>query len=126
VSKAAAEHAGQSDKNGQRKMLTVIEVLPPRTVCSETYLVVDAFDSQREAENLADYLRTKFARYLIWQATPTQNISKSCFMFLPVVDLSKKPVDSDLYTYFGLDEASVNEIEAKMKPILQVGDSGAN
>lgn len=126
VSKAAAEHAGQSDKNGQRKMLTVIEVLPPRTVCSETYLVVDAFDSQREAENLADYLRTKFARYLIWQATPTQNISKSCFMFLPVVDLSKKPVDSDLYTYFGLDEASINEIEAKMKPILQVGDSGAN
>ena len=47
-------------------------------------------------------------------------------MFLPVVDLSKKPVDSDLYTYFGLDETSINEIEAKMKPILQVGDSGAN
>lgn len=66
VSKAAAEHAGQSDKNGQRKMFTVIETLPPQTVCSETYLVIDAFDSQEQAENLADYLRTKFARYLIW------------------------------------------------------------
>lgn len=77
VSKAAAEHAGQSDKNGQRKMLTVIEVLPPQTVCSETYLVVDSFDSRQKAENLADYLRTKFARYLIWQATPTKTSRKA-------------------------------------------------
>ena len=117
ISKAAAEHAGQSDKNGQRKMLTVIEILPPKTVCSETYLVVDAFDNQVEAENLAAYIRTKFVRYLIWQATPTQNISKSCFAFVPAIDLSKAPTDEELYSYFGLDEDSVQEIETKIKPM---------
>ncbi len=120
VSKAAAEHAGQSDKNGQRKMLTVVEVLPPGTVCSETYLVVDAFDSCESAVNLAAYLRTKFARYLIWQATPTQNISKGCFQFVPAIDLSEKLDDSMLYEMFGLDEDSRNEIESKMK---LMGDS---
>ena len=117
ISKAAAEHAGQSDKNGQRKMLTVIEILPPKTVCSETYLVVDAFDSQAGAENLAAYIRTKFVRYLIWQATPTQNISKSCFAFVPAIDLSKAPTDEELYSYFGLDEDSMREIETKIKPM---------
>lgn len=126
VSKAAAEHAGQSDKNGQRKMLSVVEVLPPQTVCSETYLVVDAFDSEQQADILADYLRTKFARYLIWLATPTQNISKSCFAFLPVIDFTNRPNDADLYRQFNLDDSSVNEIEAKMKSMPQAGDSDAD
>lgn len=115
ISKAAAEHAGQSDRNGQRKMLTVIEVLPPNTVCSETYLVVDSFDDQDVAENLAAYLRTKFVRYLIWQATPTQNISKGCFAFVPVIDLGKTPTDSDLYKKFELSDESIEEIETKIK-----------
>ena len=126
ISKAAAEHAGQSDKNGQRKMLTVIEVLPPQAVCSETYLVVDAFDDEGEANNLAEYLRTKFARYLIWQATPTQNISKSCFMFVPAINLKEPPSDQALYKHFRLDQESVQEIERKMKPMPQIGDSDAD
>lgn len=126
VSKAAAEHAGQSDKNGQRKMLTVIEVLPPGTVCSETYLVIGSFDSKTAANNLATYLRTKFARYLIWQATPTQNISKSCFAFVPVVDLSKPLTDEFLYKAFGLDKTAVEEIESKIKPMPNAGDSNVS
>ena len=125
ISKAAAEHAGQSDKNGQRKMLTVIEVLPPNTVCSETYLVADAFDTREEAENLAAYIRTKFVRYLIWQATPTQNISKGCFAFVPDVNLGCTPTDEKLYEFFGLSDDLIAEIESKMKPFPQAGDSSA-
>ena len=123
ISKAAAEHAGQSDKNGQRKMLTVIEVLPPKTVCSETYLVVDAFETREEAEDLASFIRTKFVRYLIWQATPTQNISKGCFAFVPNVDISVAHTDKALYDLFGLDDDDIEEIESKMKPMTQSGDS---
>ena len=120
VSKAAAEHAGQSDKNGQRKMLTVIEELPPKTVCSETYLVIDSVPDKQTADNLLSYIKTKFVRYLIWQATPTQNISKGCFMFVPDFDLSEKPTDERLYAYFGLTEHEIEEIEKKIKPHGQV------
>lgn len=115
VSKAAAEHAGQSDKNGQRKMLTVIEVLEPGTVCSETYLVVNVFEDKEEAENFADFLRTKFARFLIWQATPTQNISKSCFMFVPQTVYRNKPSDEEQYDQYGLNESEINYIESTIK-----------
>ena len=125
ISKAAAEHAGQSDKSGKRKMLTVIEVLPPKTVCSETYLVVDAFDDEQSARNLEAYIKTKFVRYLIWQATPTQNISKSCFMFVPVVNLDKTPSDAQLYKQFDLSDEEVSEIEAKMKDFPVKGDEDA-
>ncbi|WP_270200839.1 Eco57I restriction-modification methylase domain-containing protein [Bifidobacterium pseudocatenulatum] len=115
VSKAAAEHAGQSDKNGQRKMLTVIEVLGPGAVCSETYLVVDAFDSQDDATCLASYLRTKFVRFLIWQATPTQNISKSCFMFVPKLNSCGQISDDMLYERYGLNAKQINYIESTIK-----------
>lgn len=115
VSKASAEHAGQADRNGQFKMLARIEVLEPATVCSETYLVVDALESQKEAEALAKYLRTKFARFLIWQATPTQNISKGCFIFLPKIDLSEEISDTILYQQYGLDEDEINYIESLMR-----------
>lgn len=125
VSKAAAEHAGQSDRNGQRKMLTVIESLPPNSVCSETYLVVDAFDSEQEANNLVGYLRTKFARYLIMQATPTQNISKGCFIFVPNVSLKTSISDEKLYSMFELSEDDIKEIETKMKDMPSVGEKDA-
>ncbi len=115
ISKAAAEHAGQTDKQGLRKMLTVIEVLPPKTVCSETYLVVDAFDSEREAKRLAEYLRTRFVRFLIWQATPTQNISKGCFMFVPWLDDGQAVDDKSLYEYFGLTDEETRYIESTIK-----------
>ena len=121
ISKAAAEHAGQSDKNGQRKMLTVIETLPPQTVCSETYLVVDAFASETEARNLEKYLRTRFVRYLIWQATPTQNISRSCFCFVPKMPLDTDVSDKKLYELFKLDATDIQEIEAKIK-MMPEGD----
>lgn len=118
ISKSSAEHAGQSDKNGLRKILTVIEMLEPGEICSETYLVVDAFDSKELAENLAAYLRTKFVRYLIWQATPTQNISKGCFAFVPDIDLPTRPTDEFLYDMFDLSHEDRTEIESKIKPIV--------
>ena len=115
VSKASAEHAGQSDRNGQRKILTVVEVLPPGSVCSETYLVIDSFSSEKEAERLAGFLRSRFARYLIWQATPTQNISKSCFMFVPQLCAGQGVDDNSLYDYFGLSGDQRSVIESLIK-----------
>ncbi len=124
VSKASAEHAGQSDKNGQRKILTVVETLPPDCVCSETYLVVDAFNDKQKALRLESYLRTKIVRFLIWQATPTQNISKSCFQFVPIQDFSKPWTDEELYAKYGLTDEEIAFIESMIKP-MDLGDSNA-
>lgn len=68
VSRVFYEHAGKADKNGQCRVLSILRMLPPKTICTETYIVVDYFDSQEEAENLQKYLQGKFARFLILQA----------------------------------------------------------
>ena len=53
----------------------------------------------------------------------TQNISKGCFAFVPDIDLSKAPTDEMLYDHFELDADAIQEIETKIKPMPQAGDT---
>lgn len=67
ISRLSAEHAGQPDKNGQFKILSTMEKIPPKTICSETYLVAGSFDTEDEADNFMTYLKTKLTRFLLAQ-----------------------------------------------------------
>ena len=40
TSKASYDHAGQPDSKGKRKVFSKLEIIPPKTVCSQTYFVV--------------------------------------------------------------------------------------
>ncbi|WP_158567864.1 hypothetical protein [Collinsella sp. AM17-1] len=40
------DHAGRADKEGKRKVLSVMNILEPGTICTETYLVYGAYDSK--------------------------------------------------------------------------------
>ena len=102
VSKVTTEHAGVPDKDGRMRVLAVVEVLPPQTVCSESYLVTGSFDTENEAANLADYLRTKFVRFLMVQMLASMNMSKSTFSFVPVQDFSQAWTDDALYEKYSL------------------------
>ena len=46
MSKASAEHAGQTDANGRKRIVSRLEVLPPYTICTESYLLLDTKVSQ--------------------------------------------------------------------------------
>ena len=62
ISYLSAEHAGQPDKSGKFKVLSTMEILQPKYVCTETYLLAGWFDNEKEANNLLRYLKTKFVR----------------------------------------------------------------
>ena len=64
LSYLSAEHAGQPDKNGQFKVLSTMELLPPGHICTETYLLAGWFDTETEAANLLTYLKTRFLQSL--------------------------------------------------------------
>lgn len=117
VSRVFYEHGGKVDKNGQRRVLSILEVLNPGEVCTETYIVVDSFSSEIEANNLWAYLKTKFARFLILQATSSIMITRNCFMFVPIQDFSIAWTDEMLYNKYGLNEEEVFFIESMIKPM---------
>lgn len=79
MSKASAEHAGQTDANGRKRIVSRLEVLPPYTICTESYLLLDIFDNEEEAQNLKKYIRTCFTRFLLASILITQNIVRDKF-----------------------------------------------
>lgn len=122
VSRVFFEHAGKVGRDGQARVLSVLEVLGPKEVCSETYLVVNSFETRDEAINLYNYLKTKFARFLILQACTSIMIAKNSFCFLPTQDFSKLRTDIELYNKYGLTDEEITFIESMIKPMALGGD----
>jgi hypothetical protein len=117
VSKTSSEHAGQTDKQGRRRVLSRIEVMPPGSVATGSYLVVGPFASRDEAVNAANYLRTRFARFLISTVLLTQNMTRSSYDFVPDRDFRRAWTDEDLFEQYGLTAGDIELIESQIKPI---------
>jgi site-specific DNA-methyltransferase (adenine-specific) len=117
MSKVSSEHAGQPDKNGQMRVISIIDVLPPEVVCTETYLVVGSFEDLVQAENLTKYMKTRFFRFLLQQSLYSQNISKEKFQFIPVENWDEEWTDEKLYAKYGLNEEEIAFIESMIRPM---------
>jgi site-specific DNA-methyltransferase (adenine-specific) len=117
LSKTSSEHAGQTDKDGMKRVFSRIEVMPPGSVATESYLIVGPFDSKLEAESAASYLRTRFARFLVSSILLTQNITKAMFEFLPIPNFSEVWTDDLLYQLYELEAADIVLIERTIKEI---------
>ena len=117
MSYLSAEHAGQPDKNGMFRVLSTLEILPPASICTETYLLAGCFQTEQEAINLKQYLSTKLVRFLIGQVAVSQHITRGCFSFVPVQDFSKPWTDAELYAKYGLSGVEITFIESMIKPM---------
>lgn len=125
ISYLSAEHAGQPDKNGQFKVLSTMEILPPGYVCTETYLLAGCFDTENEAQNMLKYLKTKFVRFLVGQVAVSQHITKSCFNYVPIQDFSKSWIDEELFAKYNLTQEEIDFIESMIKPMDIGGETDA-
>ena len=66
MSKTSAEHAGEPDKSGRYRVFTSsTQVAPPNMICTHSYFVIGAFDDEIHANNLLNYLKTSFVRFLV-------------------------------------------------------------
>ena len=117
VTRIMREHAGEPDKNGQFSVLATVKVLRPKEVCTDSYIVGGCFDSMSEAKNLAGYLQTKFARFLILQAAASINLSRTTYQFVPMQDFSKPWTDKELYRKYKLTKDEIDFIESMIKPM---------
>lgn len=127
ISKTSSEHAGQTDKQGQKRVLSRVEVLEPNWVCSESYLVVNVYKNREPAIKLSNYLHTRFLRFLLSTVLLTQNISRGMFSFVPLQDFTEKSdidwsrpipeIDQQLYKKYGLTQEEIDFIERMIKPM---------
>jgi site-specific DNA-methyltransferase (adenine-specific) len=90
--------------------------LAPGSACTFTYLVAGVFDTKTEAKNYADFLTTKFVRFLVLQRKSTQHVRPDRFLFVPQLDMKQKWTDEKLYEHFGLTKSEREYIEAIIHP----------
>ena len=117
TSKSSSEHAGQVDKNGQRRVLSLSGVIPLGSVVTETYILLGAYDTEQEARNCFSYVVTRFFRFLIAVRSSAQDLARSAYSFVPIQDFSRAWKDQDLYGKYELTGDEIAYIEKLIRPM---------
>ena len=92
------------------------------SVSTETYLCVGPFVTEDEAQNVRQYMATRFVRFLILLRKPTQHATKEVYSFVPVQDFSQRWTDEKLYKKYGVTEEEIAFIEKMVRPMELDGD----
>lgn len=75
------------------------------------------FKTKKEAERLAQYLRTRFVRFLVSQLSFSQDITKERFLFVPVLNMTTQWTDELLNRRYGISKDEIAFIESKIRPM---------
>jgi site-specific DNA-methyltransferase (adenine-specific) len=102
-------------------------IAPPNTCCTETYLAVGGNSSlnEKSAKNMADYLHTRFVRFLISLRKATQHGVAKVYQFVPQQDFLELWSDEKLYAKYGITEEEQAFIESMIRPMELGGDEDA-
>lgn len=111
------DHAGSPGSDGRRRIFSKIDVLPPKTICTETYLVIGAYKNQSQATNLVGYMKTRFFRFLVGQFMYSHHITKDAYSFVPVLNMETEWTDEKLYKKYDLTKDEISFIESKIRPM---------
>jgi hypothetical protein len=117
TSKSSSEHAGQVDRNGMRRVLSLSGLLPPGSVMTETYILIGSYDTKMEAENCLSYVTTKFFRFLVASRSSAQDLARSAYAFVPLQDFNRPWDDDALYKKYNLAPNEIDFIESTIRPM---------
>lgn len=93
-------------------------IAKPGEICSESWLVAGAFETEEEVKSFKSYLLTKTVRFLLLQTVVSQNITKKNYCFIPDLGSYKGAyTDEQLLQMWGLDQDDWNLINSKIGEI---------
>ena len=105
------------EDNGQVLRMSQTFIAEPKSVVTESYVVIDAFKNRVEAENCMSYIKTKFLRFLCQPTIVSPDVSNRTFDLVPLQDFSHPWTDEMLYQKYGLTDEEVTFIESMIRPM---------
>lgn len=121
-SRSGHEHAGNPGADGARRVLAKTVILPPGTICTETYLVIGSYSTKEHAQNLLAYMKTRFFRFLMSLFMYSHGITKDTYAFIPILDMGTRWTDEKLYRRYELTQEEITFIESKIRPMENGND----
>jgi site-specific DNA-methyltransferase (adenine-specific) len=92
-------------------------VAAPPSACTQSYLVVSPFRSERAANSFASYYRTRFFRFLVSLRKITQHALRSTYSWVPQQSWDKTWTDEHLYKKYGISEIEIEFIDSIVRPM---------
>ncbi len=92
-------------------------VAGPPSACTQSYLVVSPFQSERAARSFASYYRTRFFRFLVSLRKITQDALRSTYSWVPQQAWNRTWTDAMLYEEYGLSKKEITFIESIIRPM---------
>ncbi|MBR4791480.1 MAG: Eco57I restriction-modification methylase domain-containing protein [Treponema sp.] len=89
----------------------------PNTISTETYIMNGPYKTKNEAENVCEYIKTKFFHFLVGLLKNTQHTTQTVYQFVPLQDFSKSWTDEELYAKYKLSPEEINFIESMIRPM---------
>lgn len=89
----------------------------PNSCSTETYLVVGPFKDEKTCKNVANYMRSKFLRFLVLLLKPTQHVTQKTYDLVPVQNFDELWTDEMLYKKYGITEEEIEFIDSLIRPM---------
>jgi site-specific DNA-methyltransferase (adenine-specific) len=92
-------------------------VAAPPSACTQSYLTVSPFRSERAAKSFASYYRTRLFRFLVSPRKITQDALRSTYSWVPQQSWDKTWTDELLYEKYGITKAEIVFINSMIRPM---------
>ena len=96
---------------------------PPPSVATQTFLAF-CVESEKEAQSVESYYRTKFFRHLVSLRKITQDALRPMYSWVPMQPWDRQWTDKELYEKYGLTQKEIDYIEAVIRPMEPAEASG--
>ncbi len=104
-------------KDGKSNVTTKVKIVMPGEVVTETYIIIDYYQSLEAAENCAQYICSKFVRFLISLTLSSMHIVRANFQFVPIQSFNEPWSDEKLHKKYGLTEEEIAFIDSMIRPM---------
>lgn len=99
-------------------VLTNMFIIEPGSVCIDSYIVVNSFDTEMEAMHFLGYMKTKFFRFMLSLRVSGIDISKDKFAWVPDLPDYTHPIDDNfIYLHLGMSDVDRNYIDVRIREL---------
>jgi site-specific DNA-methyltransferase (adenine-specific) len=92
-------------------------VAAPPSACTQSYLTVSPFRSERAAKSFASYYRTRLFRFLVSLRKITQHALRSTYLWVPQQSWDRTWTDEILYEKYGITKGEIPFIDSMIRPM---------
>ncbi|WP_323842107.1 MULTISPECIES: Eco57I restriction-modification methylase domain-containing protein [unclassified Moraxella] len=87
------------------------------SACTETYIVIGAFESEKMCNNVISYINTQFFHFMLTLKKNTQDALRGVYELIPTQDFSKSWTDEELFAKYGFNNDDIRYIQEMIRPM---------